>query len=246
MKVVHSPKSTVEVCFSPQLYHLFEKPDAIVVIVDIFRASSAICTAFEHGAKSIIPVATLKEALDYKEKGYLAGGERNGEVQKGFEMGNSPFSYMDKRIRGREIALTTTNGTKAIAIAREATELVIGSFINLDAVAKWLIVREKDVVIMCAGWKNRFNMEDSLFSGALTNMLLASNKFKSDCDSANASSLVYRTARRDLIKFLRNCSHRKRLAHLNLEEDVKYCLTPNQSSIVPVLRNGKLVPEKVE
>ncbi len=243
MKKPEVPKHTVEVCFSPQLYHLFEKRDAIVVVVDIFRATSAICTAFEHGAKSIIPVSTLEEALEYKRQGYLAGGERNGIVQEGFEFGNSPFSYMGEHIKGREIALTTTNGTKAIHIARNAPELVVGSFINLDALAKWLINKEKDVVILCAGWKDRFNMEDSLFSGALTNLLLASNKFKSDCDSANASSLVYRTARRDLLKFLRTCSHRKRLAHLNLEKDVEYCLTPNQSTYIPVLKEEKLVGE---
>lgn len=243
MKKPEVPKHTVEVCFSPELYHLFEKPDAVVVVVDIFRATSAICTAFEHGAAAIIPVATLEEALDYKSKGYLAGGERNGVVQEGFEFGNSPFSYMGEHIKNREIALTTTNGTQAIDIAKNAPELVVGSFINLDALSRWLIAKEKDVVILCAGWKNRFNMEDSLFSGALTNLLLASNKYKSDCDSANASSLVYRTARRDLMKFLRTCSHRKRLAHLNLEEDVKYCLTPNQSSMIPVLRGGKLVGE---
>lgn len=233
----------VEVCFSPPLFPHFAREGTIVVVVDIFRASSAMVTAFQHGAKAIIPVSTIKEAREYKAKGFLAGGERNGEVVDGFAFGNSPFSYMDENIRGREIALTTTNGTRAINIAAKHTDsIAIGSFLNLGALAEWLIPQGKDVIILCAGWRDRFNMEDSLFAGALTNLLLISGKFRSDCDSANASSLVYRSARRDPLRFLSNCSHRKRLRHLNLEKDVEYCLRTDLTDVVPVLRDGRLVP----
>ena len=147
-----------------------------------------------------------------------------------------------RNIRGRKIALTTTNGTRAINIAsRNADTVLIGSFLNLQALADHLNQQHKDVVIFCAGWKDRFNMEDSLFAGALTNLLLTGGKFTSDCDSANASSLVYRTARRDLLRFLSDCSHRKRLAHLNLEKDVEYCLMTDTTDVIPVLRDGRLV-----
>ncbi len=211
-------------------------------MVDIFRATSAIVTAFHHGARSFIPVSTIEEAQEYAAKGYLAGGERNGEVVEGFEMGNSPFSYMNDTIKDREIALTTTNGTRAINIAEKGADAVlIGSFLNLQALADHLTTQNKDVVIFCAGWKDRFNMEDSLFAGALTNLLLNSGKFYSDCDSANASSLVYRTGRKNLMRFLQSCSHRKRLAHLNLEKDVQYCLQRDITDVIPVLKDGKLV-----
>lgn len=232
----------VEVCFSPPLFPQFAREGSIVVVVDIFRATSAMVTAFHHGAKSFIPVSTIKEAKAYKEKGFLAGGERNGEIVKGFEFGNSPFSYMNENIRGREIALTTTNGTRAIKIAAKGADTVlIGSFLNLQALADHLKTQKKDVVIFCAGWKDRFNMEDSLFAGALTNLLLTSGKFRSDCDSANASSLVYRTGRKNLMSFLKSCSHRKRLAHLNLENDVEYCLQLDITDVIPVLKEGKLI-----
>ena len=232
----------VEVCFSPQLFDLFARKGSIVVVVDIFRATSAMVTAFHHGARSFIPVSTIKEARDYKEKGYLAGGERNGEIVKGFEFGNSPFSYMNDNIQGKDIALTTTNGTRAINIAKNGSDTVlVGSFLNLQALADHLQEQGRDVVIFCAGWKDRFNMEDSLYAGALTNLLLTSGKFFSDCDSANASSLVYRTGRKNLMSFLKSCSHRKRLAHLNLEKDVEYCLQRDITDVIPVLRDGKLV-----
>lgn len=211
----------------------------------MFRATSAMVTAFQHGAKSFIPVSTIEEAKAYKDEGFLAGGERNGEVVDGFDFGNSPFSYQSDLINGREIALTTTNGTRAINIAEQSSEIVlIGSFLNLQALADHIQTQGKNVVIFCAGWKNRFNMEDSLFAGALTNLLLNSGKFKSDCDSANASSLVYRTGRRNLMSFLESCSHRKRLGHLNLEKDVEYCLQRDITDVIPVLMKGKLVPLK--
>jgi 2-phosphosulfolactate phosphatase len=234
----------VEVCFSPPLFPQFARKGTIVVVVDIFRATSAMVTAFQHGAKAIIPVSTIKEAKAYKADGFLAGGERNGEVVDGFAFGNSPFSYMSDEIKGREIALTTTNGTRAIAIAaKQADSIAIGAFLNLSALAQWLIPQGKDVIILCAGWKDRFNMEDSLFAGALTGLLLASGKFQSDCDSANASSLVYRSARRNPLRFLANCSHRKRLKHLHLEKDVEYCLRTDLTDVVPIYREGKLVLE---
>lgn len=232
----------VEVCFSPPLFPQFAREGTIVVVVDIFRATSAMVTAFQHGAAAIIPVSTIKEAREYKAKGFLAGGERNGEVVEGFAFGNSPFSYMSEEIAGREIALTTTNGTRAINIAaKQADSIAIGSFLNLTALAQWIIPQGKDVVILCAGWRDRFNMEDSLFAGALTNLLLISGKFYSDCDSANASSLVYRSARRNPLRFLSNCSHRKRLRHLHLEKDVEYCLRTDLTDVVPVFKDGKLV-----
>lgn len=234
--------NSVEVCFSPQLFDLFAKKGSIVVVVDIFRATSAMVTAFQHGAKSFIPVSTIKEAKELKTQGFLAGGERNGEVVKGFEFGNSPFSYMSDKIKDREIALTTTNGTRAINIAKKGADTVlIGSFLNLQALADHISTQGKDVVIFCAGWKDRFNMEDSLFAGALTNLLLTSGKFYSDCDSANASSLVYRTGRKNLMTFLKSCSHRKRLAHLNLEKDVEYCLQRDVTDVIPVLQGDRLV-----
>ncbi len=239
--VSSSGLNQVEVCFSPTLFPHFAREGTIVVVVDIFRATSAMVTAFHHGAKAIIPVSTIKEAKAFKAKGFLAGGERNGEVVDGFAFGNSPFSYMSEEIRDREIALTTTNGTRAINIAAKlADSIVIGSFLNLGALAEWIVPQGKDVIILCAGWRDRFNMEDSLFAGALTNLLLISGKFYSDCDSANASSLVYRSARRNPLRFLGNCSHRKRLAHLHLEKDVKYCLQTDITTVVPVLNNGKL------
>ena len=234
-------KKSIEVCFSPISYPLFANNEAIVVVIDIFRATSAICTAISHGINGIIPVATIEEAREYQLKGFLAAAERNGEIQPGFDMGNSPFSYMDEKLKGKKIALTTTNGTQAIAASKDAYKVVIGSFLNLSVLSSWLENQNRDVILLCSGWKNKFNLEDTLFAGAVSQRLILSGKFENSCDTTHAASLLYETAKHDLFNFLGNSSHRNRLEKLNLEKDILYCLKADQTPVIPILDNGVLI-----
>ena len=110
----------IEVCFSPGEYHLYQESFDLVVVLDVLRATSAICTAIEHGVKEIIPVATVEEARELQAKGYIAAAERGGQIVEGFDLGNSPYSYMDPQLKGKSVVLTTTNGTKAIDMARSS------------------------------------------------------------------------------------------------------------------------------
>lgn len=231
----------VEVCFSPNSFNLFFNENSIVVVIDVLRATSAICTAFHYGIEKVIPVATIEEAKEYMNKGFIAAAERNGEIAKGFSYGNSPFTYMNDTIKGKSMALTTTNGTQAIEIAKYAHKLVIGSFLNIGVLCEWLLKQEKDVLLLCAGWKNKFNMEDSMFAGAVVKHLLESNKFSTTCDSAVASKYLYDKAESDLYGFLESSSHRRRLEKLKLEKDIRYCLTLNQAPVIPHLQGKYLV-----
>lgn len=231
----------IEVCFSPQSYPLFHNPESIVVVIDVLRASSAITTAFFNGVARMIPVATLEEAERYRNEGYMVAAERNAEIVPGFDLGNSPFGYMNKKVKGKTIAITTSNGTLAISVARDARKVVIGSFLNLDAVIEYLKKEKRDVLFLCAGWKNKFNLEDSLFAGAAAEALIYKYGFNSTCDSTIASMELYKLAKHDLYGFLGNSSHRNRLARLDLERDVRYCLTPNQCPVIPVLEGDFLV-----
>lgn len=231
----------IEVCFSPSSYHLFHKPETIVVVIDIFRASSAINTAFFHGVSKMIPVATIDEATQYKKNGFLVAAERNGEIVEGFDLGNSPFGYMSAKVKGKTIAITTTNGTMAIEVAREAHKVVVGSFLNLDALIEFLKKEKKDVLFLCAGWKNKFNLEDSLFAGAVAEKLIFQHGFNTACDSSIAAVELYKLAKHDLFGFLANSSHRNRLEKLDLERDIKYCLSPNQCPVIPILEGKFLV-----
>lgn len=234
-------KIAVDACFSPYLYPVYSTDNTIVVVIDIFRATSAICTAFEHGAEKMIPVATIDEARKWKEKGYLVGAERDAIAVEGFDFGNSPYSYMNETVKGKTIVITTTNGTQAIEAAKDAYKVVIGSFLNINALCEWLVSEKKDILLLCSGWKNKFNLEDALFAGAVTELLTQmSEEFKLG-DACLALKFLYQQANKDPIKFLANASHKERLAKLNLKKDIKYCLTPNQTKVIPILQDGALV-----
>jgi len=236
----HSKKPTVEVCLTPALFDHYDYKNSIVVVIDILRATSSICVAFQNGANSLVPVSTVEESLSYKTKGFLIGAERHGQMLEGFDFGNSPFSYMDDKIKGANIALTTTNGTKAMNIAKDSYKVVAGSFLNLDALANWLVKENKNVICLCSGWKDTFNLEDTLFAGALTHQVLPHFEMSINRDSTIAAMHLYDLAKADIFSFLKNSSHRIRLSELHIEEDITYCLTPNQASVIPVLKDGVL------
>ena len=236
-----SEKAQIDVCFSPFLYPVYEKEGQIVVVIDVLRATSAICTAFKYGVEKMIPVATIEEALAYKQQGYLVGAERNAIAIEGFDFGNSPYSYMTDKIKGQTVVITTTNGTQAIEAAKNAYAVVIGSFLNMTALCDWLVQENKSILLLCSGWKNKFNLEDTLFAGAVVDRLTSDSNNTYNCDSAIGSKHLYNLAKDDLFSFLSTSSHRNRLAKLDLERDIKYCLTLNQCAVIPYMEGKYLV-----
>ncbi len=218
--------------------HLYNVDDRVVVVVDILRATSCMVTALAHGVKSIRPFANLEDCKAMKAAGWFTAGERNGEKVEGFDFGNSPFEYMDVKLKGERIAFTTTNGTQAIARAQGAKEIVIGSFLNLTAVTEYLRTGTDNILVVCAAWKGKVNLEDTLFAGALVENL--KNHIEPDCDAPLAAQHLYNLAKNNLVDFLKNSSHVKRLNRLNIHKDIEFCLTPDQYTIVPRLVEGEL------
>lgn len=235
---------SIDVCFSPELLHLYDLKGKAVVAVDILRATSTMVTAFAEGAATIYPVMDLEECRSYAAQGCLTAAERNGIKAEGFDLGNSPFGYMGGKVRGRSIAITTTNGTRAIRLSEAAEEIVVGAFLNLQAVADHLEALGLDVLIVCAGWKGMFNLEDTLFAGALVERL--QQRFESENDSTLAALHLYRTAKADMVGFLRQSSHVRRLEHLEIHKDIEFCLRHDQYSALPVWRQDKLVDLNVK
>ena len=235
-------KNNISVYFTPNQLKKYTDEKSIVVIVDLLRATSVISTAFENGISAIIPVQTIKEALEYKNKeGYILAAEHNTKPVKDFSYGNSPYHYINSKIKGKILVLTTTNGTKAIHLAK-GHKVITASFINIDAVAKYLINNNNNVIILCSGWKNIFNLEDPIFAGALSNLLLDSGNFQSNCDALLAAQQLYKNAKDDIFLFLNNSSYRKRNNSDQVIKDTKFCLSPPiKSNIVPLFLNGKLI-----
>ncbi|HOW25689.1 MAG TPA: 2-phosphosulfolactate phosphatase [Bacteroidales bacterium] len=228
--------SSIEVCFSPKLFkYIRTKGECIIVVTDVLRASTSICSALHHGAIQIRPVATLQEAMNLKEKGMLVAAERNGVKVDFADFGNSPYDFEGKKVKGKTIVYTTTNGTRAIEMAREHGTVAIGAFVNLQALSRWIIRQGKPVVMLCAGWKNQFNLEDSVFCGALTESLIQLGTYTVECDSAEAALDLWRVASQDILNYFEKASHRKRLSQLHADDVLEYAFKMNLTSVVPVL-----------
>ncbi|MEG0992909.1 MAG: 2-phosphosulfolactate phosphatase [Bacteroidales bacterium] len=233
--------SKIEICFSPALIDQYVKKDAVVVVTDVFRASTTICTAFANHARSIIPVETQEEAIAYKNLGYLTGAERKVSRCDFADFGNSPFEYTEEKVKDNDIVLTTSNGTRAIKAAADCYLLLIGGFVNLRAVVDRCRREKRDILIVCAGWKSRICVEDSLFAGALTAALLEDDHFESASDGTRIAVSLWHHANKDFNKYIMKSEHAQRLLAHDLEEDLKYCLQQSVLDVVPELRGDRLI-----
>ena len=236
-------KPTIHTCFSPALLHLYDLNNAVVVIIDVFRATSTIAAALHNGAKCVIPVDEVAKAIEIsKQIDGIAAGERDGKLAEGLQHGNSPLEYSKDFIKDKTLVLTTTNGTKLLQMAldNKASTIITGSFPNLSAVCTFLVNENKNVVLGCAGWKDRFNLEDTLFAGAVIAKI--KENFTIHCDSSLTAELLYNQHKDNLIDFASTLTHYHRLVErFGLIEDIKFCLTPDGANVLPLYENGKLM-----
>jgi 2-phosphosulfolactate phosphatase len=231
---------TIEVCLSPSLLHTYNLEGKIAVVIDVLRATSTICTALHYGAKAVIPVATIDECLTFKNKSeHLLAAERDAKLPEGFVFGNSPKQYMTDEVKNKTLVLTTTNGTKMLHLCLAAETIAIGAFVNIDALADFLLQQQKPVLVACSAWKDKVNMEDSLMAGGIVHRL--KNNFTMACDSSKMMEKLYHDAKNNLYEFHRTANHFSRLQNLGAAFDLQFCLTENKTPVVPVLKEKKLV-----
>ena len=231
-------------CLSPALLDLYEVDNSVVVIIDVLRATSTIAAALYNGAKAVLPVDTVVECIRIgKQIDRITAGERDGQIAEGLQYGNSPFEYPREFVEGKTLVLTTTNGTKLLhmALAGNAKTISTGSFPNLSAVCDFLLAQKQNVILGCAAWKNKINIEDTLFAGAVINRI--GKHFSINCDSSQMAATMYNDAKDDLFEFMKTkkASHYQRLAGFGLENDIKYCLTEDVANITVVYEDGKLL-----
>jgi len=238
-------KKELSVCLSTSMIQSFDLIDKIVVVVDIFRASSVICTALSQGVQEIIPVNEIKEVEPFLNNNkFLIAAERDAKIVEGFKLGNSPLNYIDNpNIVDKKLVLTTTNGTKAINSSINADEILIGSFLNITSLEEMLKQKNKDCIIYCAGWKGLVCLEDTLFAGCLASRLLNSNNFFTHCDSVLLSMKTFNLAKENMLDFLTNSSYNERTRELNIHNDIQFCLTMDKFKDVPFYKDGRLLIE---
>jgi 2-phosphosulfolactate phosphatase len=237
-------KPNLYTCLSPALLHLYDVSSSIVVIIDVLRATSTIATALYNGAKCIIPVDSVAECIRIgKQIEGITAGERDGKVAEGLEYGNSPFEYPRSFVENKTLVLTTTNGTKLLhmALDKNAKGIITGSFPNLSAVCDYLLAQNQNVILGCAAWKDKVNIEDTLFAGAVINRI--KDSFNINCDASHIAENLYHSGKKDLYAFMKknNASHYQRLTGFGLEKDIRYCLTNDGANVLPLYEGGKLV-----
>lgn len=241
-----STKPTLYTSLSPALLHLYDLSNSVVVIIDVFRATSTIAAALHNGARAVIPVDSVPKAIEMgKNIDGIAAGERDGMIAEGLQHGNSPLEYTREFIENRNLVLTTTNGTRLLQMAldRNASKIIAGSFPNLSAICDFLISEGKDVVLGCAGWKDRFNLEDTLFAGAVINRVR--EHFTIHCDSSLMAVTLYEKHADSLLDFAPQLTHYHRLVkRFGLIKDIEFCLTPDAANVLPLYQDGKLVIKK--
>lgn len=241
---MQTTKPELYTSLSPALLDLYPVEKSIVVIIDVLRATSTIATALYNGAKAIIPVDSVAECIRIgKQVECITAGERDGKVAEGLAYGNSPFEYPRDFVEGKTLVLTTTNGTKLLhmALAENARGIITGSFPNLSAVCDYLVAQNQPVILGCAAWKNRVNIEDTLFAGAVIDRI--GKHFSINCDSSQMALTMYNDAKDDLFGFmkLKNASHYQRLSGFGLDKDIRYCLTADEANVLAIYQDGKLL-----
>lgn len=230
----------IEVSLSPALYpYRTIKEHHTTVAIDVLRATTAVCAAFQAGCSEVVPLDSLEALEIYRPKGYKIAAERGGKKLRGSDYGNSPTEYMRLDMSGVQLAYSTTNGTVSILRGADAEQTLVGAFANLDALCERLGADARDVVLLCSGWQNDFCIEDTLVAGAIIERL-------SDCatphgDAANMALALWRAADNKPFEYCANASHVHRLQGFGADADIRFAFELNTCPVVPVLKNGRLV-----
>ena len=241
-------KPSLYTSLSPALLNLYDISSSIVVIIDVLRATSTISTALYNGAKEIIPVDSVDECIRIgKQMSAITAGERDGKVAEGLQYGNSPFEYPRSFIEGKTLVLTTTNGTKLLhmALSNGAKEIITGAFSNLDVVCNYLLQQNKNILLACSAWKDKINIEDTLFAGAVIHKI--QQAFSIECDTSKIALGLYQEAAPNLFEFMKTkqASHYLRLTSFGIEKDIQHCLMHNTAPVLPFYKDGKLIAAKI-
>lgn len=220
------------------------------VVFDVLRATSVIVTALANGCREVVPFVEVEEALAFARgrRDAVLGGERGNVLIPGFHLGNSPLEYTPERVKGRTVAITTTNGTRAVrGAAQGAGEVIIGSLLNAKAAARVALEAGRDAVLVCAGARGKFSLEDTVAAGMVAlelTELTGEDGISFESDLAVAACRLAEFYREDPLRALHDSLHGQKLAAMGLHEDLAWCARLNHFDIVPVYREGRIIVNK--
>lgn len=216
--------------------------DKTVVMIDVLRASSTMTTALHNGAKGIIAVEDMGDASKFSNnldsESFLMSGEKNGIRIDGYDLGNSPLEHTRDVVNGKTIILNTTNGTKAIRRCSLADQIIVGSFLNLNAIVEYLQTLDEEVLLVCAGWRGRLSLEDILCAGNIIYELYEGDLSDEARDGAKVAFGLYEKFGDDIENGIKSSNYAVRLKDIVSEEDLEYCCQRSITDILPALNEG--------
>lgn len=216
----------------------------LIIVIDIIRATTSIIASLANGAKSVVPIQTIKEAklLRNKHTNYLLAGERNGVKPKGFDLDNSPLSLIKENVESKNLIITTTNGTKALVKSKRAKWVIVGAFVNADAVAKKSVEiaskNEVGISFVLAGQDNHFAVEDFICAGGIIERL--PNNIVELSDKALGALLAFNGAKQTLQENIRKSKHAQELLKIGFSRDIEFACHMDFYNLVPFYHDGKI------
>ena len=241
----------LDVYFSPAQVDEMQLRDKNVIVIDVLRASTTIVTALNNGAREIIPVGSIESAVKVSGNLFgdvvLRGGERNGKIITGFNLGNSPSEYTEEAVKGKSIIFCTTNGSSAMVKAKYAKRMAVAGFINISLAAEFIRTAGEDFSIVCAGKQQLFCIEDAICAGMIVKILAEDAAVPVELgDAAVAAQILYKTMGKNLLKMVKSCDHGKYLVEIGFENDLKTCVDVDAIPVLPLLIGNVIKLKKDE
>jgi 2-phosphosulfolactate phosphatase len=237
---------TLEVVFTPAELGGSSVGSRTAVVIDVLRSTSTIVEALASGAHAVVPVDSVELAVSkLQEIGRdlaILCGERDGQRIEGFHLGNSPLEFTAENVAGKTLVMTTTNGSRALTIGSTAERCLVGSYLNVSAVARAAAEDGNDVLLLCAGREGRFALEDALCAGSIANRIGAvrGKRMKTN-DAARMSMLLARRWEGSLVKRLFRTAAGRHLIDLGRLAEIDYCAQLDLRSEVPAMRDRRVI-----
>ena len=218
----------------------------VVAVIDVLRASTSIAVALANGARTVVPVEDVDEAItrsrQFERSQVRLAGERRMLPIPGFDMGNSPVEFTSEAVNDRTVLITTTNGTRSLLALQGARDIVVASYVNLSVVSVMLraAARANDISIVCAGTEGHFSLEDAACAGRYVRSITQPGSSLTLNDAARACALIDGKYGDNIAEIFRDSWHGQALAEAGFGDDLVACASVDSHPVVPIYQDRQI------
>jgi 2-phosphosulfolactate phosphatase len=218
----------------------------VVAVIDVLRASTSIAVALANGARTVVPVLDVDEAMtlakQFERNQVKLAGERKMVAISGFDMGNSPLEFTAEAVAGCTVLISTTNGTRALIGLTGARDIVVASYVNHAAVSAMLraAARSTDISIVCAGTEGHFSLEDAACAGRYVRSIMQAGTPVTANDAALACALIDGKYGDNIAEIFKDSIHGQALAEAGFGDDLVACAAMDSHPVVPIYQDKQI------